>query len=241
MSVVRIYQPGIYEPGQTIALSVSAAHHVAVVLRMRPDDPLVLFRGDDQEYSATMVSVRKSEVLVRLDAVVSVCRESSRALHLAQGISKGDRMAFVIQKAVELGVASITPILTRHSVVRLNADRLAKKQAQWEAIAIGACEQSGRTRLPVVYPACALDEYLNGCQSDLKLILSPKATATWRDYSFTGEVSVLVGPEGGFSDDELCLAEVRHCRLLGLGPRILRTETAAISVLSVLQAVCGDL
>ena len=151
-------------------------------------------------------------------------------------------MELVIQKAVELGVASITPLMTTHCVVRLDAERLNKKQAQWQAIAIAACEQSGRNQVPIVFMPCSLDTYLQQSQAATKFVLHPNATRSCRDITFTeGSIALLIGPEGGLSDDEIQIAKDAQFQPLCLGPRILRTETAAIAALAVLQAFSGDL
>ena len=239
---IRIYQAGQYTPGQTIELSTTASQHVGVVLRMQPGESLVLFNGENNEFPATISAVHKKTVHVTIIDKQLISRESPRALHLAQAISKGDRMEWVIQKAVELGVASITPLMTSRCVVRIDADRLAKKQLQWQGIAIAACEQSGRNQLPVIHTACSLDSYLQQCAATTKLVLDPRAQTSWRDFTFLpGDMALLVGPEGGLSDDEVDLAKTMGFQALTLGPRILRTETAAIATLSILQAIAGDL
>lgn len=241
MRNTRIYQPGPYTKGQTIELSATAGQHVGVVLRMQPGEHLTLFYGDNREFPATILNVHKKKITVTINDEQYINRESPRAIHLAQAVSKGDRMEFVIQKAVELGVASITPLLTAHCVVRLDQERLAKKHAQWQAIAIAACEQSGRNQLPDIHPACSLDNYLEHCQATTKLVLYPSATKSWRDYVSTqGDVALLIGPEGGLSNQEINQAMGAQFQPLCLGPRVLRTETAAIAALSVLQATIGD-
>lgn len=241
MRIVRIYQPGTYETGQTIELSATAGQHVGVVLRMQAGESITLFCGDNREFPATIVSVHKKKVMVTINAEHQLSRESPRAIHLAQAISKGERMEFVIQKAVELGVASITPLFTAHCVVRLDAERLIKKHAQWQSIAVAACEQSGRNQLPLIHQPCSFDAFLKQCHAQIKLMLHPSAPKAWRDYSFSqGEVALLIGPEGGLSDDEVKQANASQFQPLCLGPRILRTETAAIAAMSVLQATIGD-
>ena len=240
--VVRIYQPGSYEKGETVALSATAGLHVGVVLRMQVGDQLTLFCGDNREFPATIVTAHKKKVTVMINELHLISRESPRAIHLAQAISKGDRMEMVIQKAVELGVASITPLFTTHCVVRLDAARLNKKQAQWQAIAIAACEQSGRNQLPIIHEAYEIDAYLAHCTARTKFVLDPHADKSCRDYSFIeGDIALLIGPEGGLSDEEVRMATTAQFQPLRLGPRVLRTETAAITALSVLQALSGEL
>ena len=242
MRTIRIYQPGDYAIGSSVELSANASQHVAIVLRMQPEESLTLFCGNNREFSATITSIHKKKVVVHINNAVEINRESPRALHLAQAISKGERMEFVIQKAVELGVASITPLLTAHCVVRLDTERQAKKLAQWQSIAIAACEQCGRNQLPIVHQICTVDTYLQQCQAPTKLVLQPNTSKSWRDYTFTsGDIALLIGPEGGLSEEEIQLATGKQFSPLSLGPRILRTETAALATLSILQAMTGDL
>ena len=242
MRAIRIYQAGIYSPGQSFELSSEAGQHVGVVLRMQVGDKITLFCGDNREFIATISAVHKKKVSVTVLAEQEVNRESPRAIHLAQAISKGERMEFVIQKAVELGVMSITPLITARSVVKLDEARLEKKMIQWQAIAIAACEQSGRNVVPVIKPALTLDNYLQHSKAPLKFVLHPMESKTWRDYDFKQEeLCLLIGPEGGLSPEEFQQLLAAGFNPLCLGPRVLRTETAAIAALSVLQAVCGDL
>lgn len=242
MREIRIYQPGEYQVGQSLDLNHSASQHVAVVLRMKPEQDLVLFCGDDREFRASIKTIQKKRVTVKIHSVKTVSRESPRAIHLAQALSKGDRMSFVIQKSVELGVSSITPLLTEQSVVKLDAARLEKKALQWEAMAVSACEQSGRNKVPMIYPITSLKLYLQRCAATYKILLHPCVEKTWRDAQFShGEIALLIGPEGGFSANEIQQAMAAEFQPLRLGPRILRTETAALSAITLLQAVYGDL
>lgn len=241
MREVRIYQAGSYQQGQTLELSPEAGQHVGVVLRMQVGDEITLFSGANHECLAVIESVKKRQVQVRLGTVREVSRESTLSIHLAQAISKGDRMDLVMQKAVELGVASITPIITQRCSLKLEKERLAKKLQQWQAIVIAACEQSGRNTVPTVNAVISLDEFLANNPRGLCLLLDPKAQKSWRDYAFNNlECSLLIGPEGGLSDEEIQTAHDKGFHSLSLGPRILRTETAAIAALSILQAVAGD-
>jgi 16S rRNA (uracil1498-N3)-methyltransferase len=241
MRTIRIYEPGTYKIGDILELSPQASQHVVTVLRMQPGEAITLFCGDNYEYAAIIKAVQKKKALVEIEAMSLVNRESPRPIHLGQAVSKGERMEMVIQKAVELGCASITPLITSRCVVRLDVERWAKKQAQWQAIAIAACEQSGRNQIPTIYPPCDLDDYLEQCQADIKLVLDPKASSTWRNFMGDGSIAVLIGPEGGLSEEEIQLAKALNFQGVSLGPRILRTETAAIAMISILQAMGGDL
>lgn len=242
MRTIRIYQPGHYEIGQTIALSDAAAQHVGLVLRLNIGAKIILFRGDNYEYQAILSSVQKKKIQVTIESMTMTNRESPRQIHLAQSLAKGDKMEWIIQKAVELGIASITPLLTERSVVRLDAQRLEKKHQQWQAIAISACEQSGRNQIPMIYPACSFEQYLNHSTATYQWLLSPEAQASWPSISEkSAELAILIGPEGGFSPEELRYAQEHQVHSIRLGPRILRTETAAVTAIAILQNLYGDL
>lgn len=242
MREIRIYQPGEYGLNDTVELSPEAGQHVGVVLRMQPGARLTLFCGNNREFEAAISSVHKKKVSVKISGVKEISRESPRKIHLAQAISKGDRMEMVVQKAVELGVASITPLITARCVIKMDADRLEKKRAQWEAIAISACEQSGRNIIPAIHTGISMQEYLKKERPSLNFVLSPQATKNWREVEFgKAEIGLLIGPEGGLTHDEIELLAQYQFLPLQLGPRILRTETAALAGLTVLQAICGDL
>lgn len=240
--MVRIYQAGDYQTGQLLTLSPEASQHVGVVLRMRVGEELTLFCGDNREFQATIESVKKRQVNVVIGKVQNKNCESPLTIHLAQAISKGERMEFVMQKAVELGVTSITPLITERCVVKLDMERMAKKHQQWHGIIISACEQSGRNTVPLLYNPIPFDRYIQQAQAELRLILHPGENKRCRHYSIERTpIDLLIGPEGGFSDNEVRFAKEHGFQPLSLGPRVLRTETAAITALSILQAVGGDL
>jgi 16S rRNA (uracil1498-N3)-methyltransferase len=243
MRTVRIYQAGTYKLHDLLELSEPASHHVIRVLRMRASDSLTLFCGDNQEFSARIIAIKKHLVTVRIEGIQPVNRESPCVIHLAQGIAKKEHMPFVIQKAVELGAASITPLITQYSTIKKNSKQLEKKHAQWQSIAISACEQSGRNTLPPIYPPCHLDDYLKSCETSHKYMLDPKADTTLKDCATQSvdEITLLIGPEGGFNPQEISAAKALNFKGISLGPRILRTETATLTALSVLQALLGDL
>jgi len=242
LGVPRIFCQDKISSGQRITLSKEASHHISGVLRMHPGETLILFCGDNREFYATIVSTFKNSVVVDITAVDEVNRESSRAIHLAQGLSKGERFEWVVQKAVELGVVSITPFISSRCAVRLKEDRLIKKQLQWQAIATAACEQSGRNWVPTVHPVITYADYLQQCVCENRIVLDPLAKRTAGELHFDeGDVALLVGPEGGFTTEEIQQAQAVQFEALKLGPRTLRTETAAIVGLAVLQATAGDL
>ncbi|HAU1639140.1 TPA: 16S rRNA (uracil(1498)-N(3))-methyltransferase [Legionella pneumophila] len=239
---IRIYQPGEYQPGQLLELSPEAGQHVGVVLRMEQGEQLTLFNGDNREFAASIEKVKKKQVFVRVASVLEVNRESPLKIHLAQALSKGDRMEMVMQKSAELGVACITPIITERCQVKIDKEKMAKKMHQWLNIIIGACEQCGRNQIPELLQPVYLDQFVREAKEHLKLILHPAFSKTWRDYPVQPpDVALIIGPEGGFSDEEITLTSGYGFLPLSLGPRVLRTETAAITALSVLQAAGGDL
>ncbi|STX49973.1 16S rRNA methyltransferase [Legionella busanensis] len=243
MRKIRIYQAGEYDIGQQIELSSEAGQHVGVVLRMQPGESLTLFYGNNYEFNTEIVSVHKKKVIVKILSSQEVNRESPCLIHLAQAISKGERMEIVVQKAVELGVASITPLITEHCAVKVDSERFEKKRLQWQAIAIAACEQSGRNKIPKINSIISLQQYLRQPLPKLNVVLTPDATQNWKDLEQkkVPAIGLIIGPEGGLSAVELDYLIKQQFLPMSLGPRILRTETAAIVALSVLQAVCGDL
>lgn len=242
MRIIRIYQSGNYDVQDVVALSEEAGQHVGIVLRMQVGEKLVLFSGDNREYIAEIVTVHKKKVTVRIEALSVVNRESPRVIRLAQAIAKGERMEWLVQKAVELGVAEITPLVTQYCAYKLDEDRLTKKHHQWQAIAIAACEQCGRNQVPVVTFPMTLDQFLRQKLTGNGYVLEPYTGKSWREHEVPKDnLTLMIGPEGGFSPEELKKIFAANYQPLKLGPRILRTETAAICALSVVQAMYGDL
>jgi len=235
----RIYQVGHWQSQQSVELTPEAANHVGRVLRMRAGESLTLFNGDGLEYACQIESVEKRRVIVNVLNCQPIDRESPLKIHLYQALSKGERMEMVMQKAVELGVHAITPMLTARSVVRLDSARLEKKLMQWQKIIIGACEQCGRNTLPQLNPVIAFSEALDS-KLPLKLILSPHDGERLAIPLECSSVALYIGPEGGFSDEEVSLAHQKSVDSWLLGPRILRTETAALTAISLLQYAGGD-
>ena len=238
----RLYVPddipahGIFDapPGQ--------AHHVAHVLRLAAGDALTVFDGRGLEYPGVIERLNKSAVTLRVSEPSEVTRESPLRVTLAQGISSGERMDYTVQKAVELGITAIQPLAVERSVVRLSAERAAKRLAHWQAIAVAACEQSGRNYVPVVHPVTSFTSWIAEVPVDaLRLTLSPDASSMLRELDAPqGGVVLLVGPEGGLAPRELEVALAASFRPLRLGPRVLRTETAALAALAAMQAMWGD-
>lgn len=228
--------------GQQVELCAEAANHVGRVLRMQQGQALVLFTGDGHDYQAEIVSASKKNVCVQITDVAVNTTESPLKIHLGQGISRGDRMDFVLQKSVELGVHSITPLFTERCGVKLSGERLIKKQQQWQKIVIAACEQSGRSVVPTVAQPIALHDWLPQLAPSLRLTLDPLAQVALREQKLSNEhVQLLIGPEGGLTESEVQAAAAADFQPVRLGPRVLRTETAALSALSAVQYQFGDL
>jgi 16S rRNA (uracil1498-N3)-methyltransferase len=243
MRTIRIHAELPLQTGAELALPAQAAEHVARVLRLNAGDPLTLFNGDGSDYEASIVSVGKREVMVRIASRQMPNNESPLSLTLAQGVARGDKMDLIVQKATELGVVRIVPLLTERSEVKLDAARAEKRLAHWRAVAASACEQSGRARVPVVAPALPLSAWLDSLVEDgaLRLALLPEATRASRELRFTGSGGVLVvGPEGGLGERDTAALRAAGFDGLRLGPRILRTETAGLAALAALQALHGD-
>jgi 16S rRNA (uracil1498-N3)-methyltransferase len=224
-----------------LELPEGAARHVGQVLRMRAGELLTLFNGAGGEYHAVIEAVERRSVRVRIESWREVERESRLELVLAQCVSKGERMDYTVQKAVELGVSAIVPLLSARSVVKLDGERWEKKLEHWRGIVVSACEQSGRTRIPHVYPVQKLDAWLAQAGTGARLVLAPGGHHALKALPASAAATLLVGPEGGLDDKEIALAVHRGFTAIGLGPRVLRTETAGVAALSALQALWGDL
>ncbi len=240
MRSYRIYADSELRAGAELALSERAANHLVKVLRHRVGDRVTLFDGKGREATAEIVTAhRRHGCSVRVIETAEVSRESPLTIELLPGLSRGDKMDLVIQKAVELGVAVIRPIITRRSEVRPDK-RAASRLARWQEIVIGACEQSGRAHLPEIHAPIAIDEIVTGFLT--RVVLVPESTAGLADCRPSdNKISIAIGPEGGFSGEDLALLERNKFMSVRFGPRILRTETAGIAAVSVLQALYGDL
>lgn len=241
MRIPRIYTPQPLSIDTACTLDDDAANHVGRVLRMQPGQALQLFNGDGRNYTATISDVNKKQITVSITAAEPNPVESPLSIHLGQAISRGDRMDFAIQKAVELGVTEITPLFTGRCGVKLDGDRLVKRNEQWQKIAISACEQSGRSVIPTVHPAISLEEWLAQDTKSLRLTLDPRAGATIKTLTASQHIRLVIGPEGGFTDAEVAATGQAGFTGIQLGPRVLRTETAALSAISALQLQFGDL
>lgn len=231
--------------GADIALPPDAAHHAVRVLRLAENDPVTVFDGSGGEYLAVIVRTGRGEVVVRTTAFVDTERESPLAVALVQGVSSGERMDYTIRKAVELGIAHIVPVFTERSVVKLTGDRADRRTAHWRALVVAACEQCGRNRVPVVEPPLPFERWLGDLPAPdtgaVRLTLSPTGARRLAELPRpAGPMMLLAGPEGGLTADEAALAQLRGFDAVRLGPRVLRTETAAVAALAAIQALWGD-
>ena len=239
--MARIFCDTRLGPGAQLTLAPDAAQHVSRALRLKAGDGLTVFDGSGGEYEATIQRIDRGRVDVKLGAFRDVEREARFEVGLVQGLPEaGDKMDWIIQKAVELGIAWIQPLVCDRSVVRLSGDRAERRQAHWRRVAIAACEQSGRNRIPDVRPTLAFMAWLAEPASVTRWLLAPGAAALAAHAPPSGPLELVVGPEGGLSERETELALSRGCEPLALGPRVLRTETAPLAALAAIHALWGD-
>jgi 16S rRNA (uracil1498-N3)-methyltransferase len=244
MRIPRVHVAQPLGPGHQVMLPEQAGEHLARVLRLERGHPLILFNGDGREYDATLASLAKRAVCAEVTAIRPVDRESPLQLTLAQGIARGEKMDWILQKATELGVVRIVPVVTERTEVKLDEERAERRVLHWNQVIAGACEQSGRTRLPQLEAPQRLDRWLSALGDDpsLRLALVPGGTLGPRELPPMMHGALLcVGPEGGLSENDTALLLQSNFRALRLGPRILRTETAGVAALAALQALWGDM
>ncbi|WP_354624905.1 16S rRNA (uracil(1498)-N(3))-methyltransferase [Psychromonas sp. MME2] len=241
MRTPRFYDPQPLLINSEIMLGDDATQHIRV-LRLKPGANIMLFNGSGGQYLATLQDVQKRSCSAYIDSFQETNNESPLDLHLGQVISRGDRMEFVIQKAVELGVNEITPLLSERCGVKINPQRMQKKQQQWQKIAIAACEQSGRNMVPTIHETQDLATWCAIQETAVKLTLHPRASISINQLPDNiNKIRLLIGPEGGLTDDEINLTEKLNFTETLLGPRVLRTETAALTAITALQCRFGDL
>jgi 16S rRNA (uracil1498-N3)-methyltransferase len=235
--ITRLFVDHALQPHAHIELPEAAAHHAARVLRLEAGDRVVLFDGRGGEYGAQLAMPGRGQVVAETGEHLAVERESPLAVTLVQALSSSEKMDFTIQKAVELGVAAIHPVFSAKSVVRLSGEREGKKLAHWRRVAISACEQCGRNRIPDIAEPVALERYR--APEGTKVLLSPSGSGRLADHA-RGPLVLAAGPEAGFdADEEQQLLRAGFAPVV-LGPRVLRTETAALAALAALNALAGD-
>jgi len=229
--------------GVSLALPESAAAHLVRVLRLGEGDPCVLFNGDGHDYAARIVEAGKRTVSVRIDSMQAVASESPLAITLVQGIARGEKMDLILQKATELGVARVMPVLAERTEVKLDAERTAKRMSHWQSVIVSACEQSGRARVPALEAPATLSAAAASLESDcMKLTLDPQGEQSLKRVRVpTAGLAIAIGPEGGWSPRDRQTLQAAGFEGLRLGPRVLRTETAGLAAIAALQARFGDL
>jgi len=241
--LIRVHVDASLAPGARVTLPGAATAHLRRVLRLEPGDAVTLFNGDGADYPSRIAAFGRGAAEAEVTGRVAAHAESPLAITLVQGIARTERMDLVVQKATELGVAAIVPVATTRGVVRLDAATRARKRAHWQGIAVAACEQCGRARVPVVAEPRSLEAFLGDPPPEgARLLLSPDAQVSLAAVAQgAAPIALLIGPEGGLEESERLAATAAGWRACRLGPRVLRSETAAIAALAVLQSVAGDL
>ena len=243
VSITRIYQPISLMIGELVSLNEEASHHLASVLRAKIGDKIKIFNGQGGEFEAVITRIAKRKIETEILQFIPRESESPIDIYLAQGIARGEKMDFIIQKAVELGVKKIIPLITERCNVRLDASREAKKVEHWQSIIVSACEQCGRNQLPIIVAPQYVTHWLKEMKMDYVFVLFPHATAKLKVEKILpgASITLLIGPEGGLSEEEIEMAKKAGYQLLNLGPRILRTETASLTAISIFQYNHGDI
>jgi 16S rRNA (uracil1498-N3)-methyltransferase len=241
VSAPRFYTEQTLQAGAEVRLEAGPSRHIGSALRLQEGAIITLFNGQGGEFQATITASTRKLVSVMVDDYREVECESPLAVHLGIAISRGDRMDWVVQKATELGATEISPLLSERTEVKLHGERADKKIRHWQQIAISACEQCGRNRLPLINPLTRLDQWSQQVDSPCKLVLQPGQSPGLSTLQCPASLALLVGPEGGLSDQEINCAMESGFTTLSLGPRILRTETAPLAALAVVQHQWGDL
>lgn len=239
MRLTRIFVDAPLSPGASLTLSESASAHLVRVLRLGLGDACIVFNGDGADYEARLVAIGKRGVEAEVMSRHEVAGDSPLRVTLAQAIARGEKMDWVLQKATELGVAAIAPLLTERTEVKLDAERSEKRIAHWRGVIASACEQSGRARLPSLLAPQALRDWL-AVQASPGWFLDPEAETGLHALGASEALTLVVGPEGGLGERDLGALRAAGFRGLRLGPRVLRTETAGVAALAALQALYGD-
>lgn len=240
MRIPRIFTHQAISSGSTLVLAEPQSHYLSKVLRMQPGRELVVFNGEGGEYKAEISAVHKKYVDVLIGDFSSDNRQSHLRLELAIGVSRGERMDWVLQKATELGATKITPLITERTEVKLTGERADKKMEHWQQIIISACEQCQRNLLPVLAEPTHFSDWISACNAELKFVLHHRDSQGLPKDAITESVALLIGPEGGLDENEIMQALDRKFLPLTLGPRVLRTETAPVAAISLVQYLWGD-
>ena len=239
----RFYHSNPLDLNQIIILDEFSSHHALRVMRVKVDDFLILFNGDGFEYRGRVSDINKKTINIEILSKEKNNNESPININLFQSISSNEKMDMVIQKATELGVSSIQPIFTSRSTVKLSLDRIKKKLIHWRQVSISACGQSGRSKIPTIKSPIGFDRFVEGISTNsLNLLLHPDNSKESSNLpnKYSGDINIFIGPEGGFSQDEVLLLKKQNCINIQLGSRILRTETAPLAIIAILQYKYGD-
>mgnify|MGYP001985241594 FL=1 len=242
MRIPRIFTDSPLAVGSQCQLDDNAANHVGRVLRMQAGQALLLFNGDGQDYHATITEAGKKHVQVAVTEAGKNETESTLRVVLAQTLSKGDRMDYAVQKAVEMGVSEIVPLTTERCDVKLKGDREDKRLRHWQQVAISAAEQCGRARVPEIQPVMTVQQWLEHARAcDLRLVLHHRTERSLNTLEKPSSIALMIGPEGGLTAEEIALAEDNGFLPVALGPRVLRTETAPVAAIALCQWLWGDI
>ena len=240
--ISRFYVQMPMKEGDLITLPAEVSHHLVTVLRKGNGEQIQLFNGDQNEYTAVIETISKKQAQVSIQSVKCCLTESPLKIILAQGLSKGQKMDFTLQKAVELGVHQVVPIINERSSIKLKSDKIESKLNHWNRVIISAAEQSGRCIIPQLLEPMSLEDWVVNDNSDLKIVLAPTSSKSINQLCQPeSTVSLLIGSEGGLTDQEIDMAVSTGYESVKLGPRIFRTETAALVAMGVLQSLWGDL
>jgi len=240
----RIFQPMPLKSGETVLLDEKSSHHLIRVLRIQVGEKIILFNGEGGEFESAITAIQRKYVEAVVGAFNPREAESPLWLHLAQGIPRGEKMDYLLQKAVELGVNAITPLLTARCTVKMDGERMEKRIQRWRAIIISACEQCGRNRIPEIFPAMKFSDWLENMPCQNGFVLDPEAASSVKTTiadRLLQKATLLAGPEGGLTADEIAKAKQSGLIPLSLGPRILRTETAGLAAITAFQCLAGDI
>lgn len=240
MRVPRLYSPITLNTLSEVVLVEDAAHYIAKVLRLRPGDQLRLFNEENGEFLARVVAIDKRSVTTVLEEELAHNADSNLAIHLGLGVSRGERMDYAIQKATETGVSSITPLLTERCEVKLRNDRVENRLQHWQRVAVSACEQSGRCRIPSITTPLLLSDWLASPRNGVAFVLDQRGQSGFPTIETPTAITLLIGPEGGLNESEVTAAIHHEFRPVSLGPRVLRTETAPVVAISIIQHLWGD-
>jgi 16S rRNA (uracil1498-N3)-methyltransferase len=242
MRIPRVFTTEQLDVGGLIELDKGPARHLTSVLRMKAGQAFILFNGQGGEFSAELVQAKKDGATAKITGFTGADRESPLQLHLGIGISRGERMDWIMQKATELGISQISPIFSARCEVKLSGERLDKRIKHWQQIAISACEQSQRNSVPTINRSVNLEQWVSSCDSSLKLVLHHRTEKRLHEMVNTdNSIGILVGPEGGLSEIEIEQAMAQNFQSLAMGPRVLRTETAPLAAISIIQSIWGDM